>query len=212
MENDVLQNLQNSIYDFDEDQAIKYTEQALNSGLMPLQIVEDALRPCLNKMGEDFEKYEIGLPELVVVGDIATQLGKVLEDALGDASALSDKGSIALGTVKGDLHTIGKDIVCVMMKASGFKVADLGGDVSPERFLEMAQDMDAIGLSGLLTLATRSMRKTIELVNGNCPGKIILVGGAAMEPQLASDLGVLYGANANEGVSLLTQALVRKNA
>ncbi|MBW2370176.1 MAG: B12-binding domain-containing protein, partial [Deltaproteobacteria bacterium] len=90
MGNEILKNLQNSIYDFDEDQALKFTEQALNAGVTPLQIVEDALRPCMNKMGEDFEKYEIGLPELVVVGDIATQLGKVLEDVLGDASALSD--------------------------------------------------------------------------------------------------------------------------
>jgi len=210
MGNDILQNLQKSIFEFDENLATKFTEDALKAGISPMEIVENALRPCMNKMGEEFEKHEIGLPELVVVGDIATQLGKVLEDALGDDAALSDKGSIALGTVKGDLHTIGKDIVCVMMKASGYKVVDLGGDVPPERFLELAQDMDAIGMSALLTLATKSMQETIEAVRSAYQDKIILVGGAAINPELAGALGVYYGADANEGVRILNEALGKR--
>ena len=94
-----------------------------------------------------------------------------------------------------------------MMKAFGFKVVDLGVDVAPEEFLEVVPDVDVVAMSGLLTTATKSMRTTIEQVAEKYSDKVVITGGAAMNPELAKALGVLYGPDAASGVRMLDEAL-----
>ncbi len=207
MSDEILKQLRDAISDLDGERAKELTTSALEAGTDPLDVVESALRPSLKQLGEDFEAEKIFLPELVAVGNIAGEVGDIVEGALADDETAPKQGAIALGTVKGDIHSIGKNIVAVMMKAYGFKVNDLGVDVTPEEFLDAAPDADVIAMSGLLTTATRTMKQVIERVSAQYPDKTIITGGAAMNPELAKALGVLYGPDAATGVKMLGEAL-----
>jgi len=209
---ELLKDLVDAMLRYDTAQSEKPAKQIVESGTDPLDIIDKALRPTLDRLGKDFENYKVGLPELVVAGDIAMAVSSIVEEGLVSGKEIPVKGKVAIGTVKGDIHSIGKNIVCVMMRAYGFKVLDLGADVSPNEFLKAAEGVDAIGLSGLLTLATRSMKETIDKVMAQHPGKIIIAGGAAMDPGLAEKLGVLYGPDATAGVRILEDELGKRAA
>jgi 5-methyltetrahydrofolate--homocysteine methyltransferase len=207
MSTEILEKLHNAILTWDAKKSKKLTVEAIESGINPLEIIDQVLRPCLKSLGDDFEASIIFLPELVAVGEIATEIGNIVGEAMIGKGEIPTQASIALGTVKGDMHSIGKNIVAVMMKASGFKVTDLGVDVTPEEFLEVASDVDIVAMSGLLTTATRGMKEVIEKVSAQYPDKIIITGGAAMNPELAEALAVLYGPDAAAGVRILREVL-----
>ena len=207
MANDIFDKIRDAILKIDEDESLELTKEAIKNGIAPLEIIDKALRPSLDKLGKDFEEYKVAIPELVLVGDIATKIGNIVEESLIQDKEIPDKGSIALGTVKGDVHSIGKNIVGVMMKAYGYKVIDLGVDVDPDEFLDVASDVDAIGLSALLTLATKSMKETIERILAQYPDKVIIIGGAAADPALADTFGIHYGADSQNGVKILEETL-----
>ena len=207
MSTEILDQLREAMVGLKGDEAVKLTKEAIQSGIDPVEIIEKGLRPSLDEIGEAFVATRIFLPELVAAGKIAEKVGDIVEaDLKGDKDVLT-KGTIALGTVKGDIHSIGKNIVAVMMKAFGFKVVDLGVDVTPEEFLEKAPDVDVIAMSGLLTTATKSMRATIEQLSEKNSDKLVITGGAAMNPELAKALGVMYGPDAASGVRMLDEAL-----
>ncbi len=207
MSTEILDQLREAIVGLKGDEAAKLAKEAIKSGIDPVKVVEQGLRPSLDEIGVAFEANKIFLPELVAAGKIAGVVGDIVEAELkGDKDVLT-KGTIALGTVKGDIHSIGKNIVAVMMKAFGFKVVDLGVDVTPEEFLEKAPDVDVIAMSGLLTTATKSMRATIEQLSEKNSDKLVITGGAAMNPELAKALGVMYGPDAASGVRMLDEAL-----
>jgi 5-methyltetrahydrofolate--homocysteine methyltransferase len=207
MSTEILDQLREAIVGLKGDEAAKLAKEAIKSGIDPVKVVEQGLRPSLDEIGVAFEANKIFLPELVAAGKIAGVVGDIVEAELkGDKEILS-KGTIALGTVKGDIHSIGKNIVAVMMKAFGFKVIDLGVDVTPEEFLEKAPEVDVIAMSGLLTTATKTMRATIEQLSEKYSDKLVITGGAAMNPELAKALGVLYGPDAASGVRMLDEAL-----
>jgi 5-methyltetrahydrofolate--homocysteine methyltransferase len=202
-----LDQLKAAIVGLQREEAAKLTREAIKAGIDPLVVVEKGLRPSLDEIGKAFEATKIFLPELVAAGKIAAEVGDIVEAELAGGREVPSKGTIALGTVKGDIHSIGKNIVAVMMKAFGFKVVDLGVDVSPEEFLDVVGDVDVVALSGLLTTATKSMRTTIEQVSEKYSDKVVITGGAAMNPELAKALGVLYGPDAASGVRMLDEAL-----
>ena len=193
---DILQSLQNAIFDGNKSNSESLTRQALSSGIPPLKIISDGLQPSLLRIGDAFESNEIFLPELVCSGEASLTVSNVVEQALSSGEKIPTKGSIAIGTVKGDIHSIGKSLVTTMMKVNGFKVLDLGVDVSPEEFLDAAGDVQAVGLSGLLSLSTRAMEETIKQVSAKFPNVLIIIGGAAVDPALAKAFGVLYGPDA----------------
>jgi 5-methyltetrahydrofolate--homocysteine methyltransferase len=207
MSTDVLDQLKAAITGLKREEAARLTKEAIAAGVDPLQVVEKGLRPSLDEIGEAFEATKIFLPELVAAGKIAAEVGDIVEAELTGGQEVPTKGTIVLGTVKGDIHSIGKNIVAVMMKAFGFKVVDLGVDVAPEEFLEVVEDVDVVAMSGLLTTATKSMRTTIQQVTEKYSDKVVITGGAAMNPELAKALGVLYGPDAASGVRMLDEAL-----
>jgi 5-methyltetrahydrofolate--homocysteine methyltransferase len=207
MTTESLERLRASIIGMDAAASKALTAEAIEGGVDPLEIVEKAIRPSLDQIGADFEAGRVFLPELVAAGNIASEVGALVEEAMAGDRNIPTKGTVALGTVKGDIHSIGKNIVGVMMKAFGFKVVDLGVDVSPEEFLEAAPGADIVAMSGLLTTATRSMKEVIGAVGERYPQKHIITGGAAMNPELAKALGVLYGPDAASGVRMLNEAL-----
>lgn len=207
MGSDKLIELKEAIEGLQRARAIELTEATLAAGTVPMDVVEQALRPAMQTVGDQFEQGKMFLPELVQVGKIAAEMGGLLEKAMASSGGHAARWSVAIGTVKGDVHVIGKNIVAVMLRAHGFDVRDLGSDVSSEEFLAAAEEVDAIGMSALLTTVTRNIRDIVTAVSAAHPDKVIIAGGAAMNPGLADALGVLYGPDAASGVKLLVETL-----
>ena len=194
---EILKQLQDSMYEGNRVESERLAREALSSGIEPLKVIEKGMKPGLTRVGDAFETGALFLPELVGAGDTALAVGNIIDEALGERKeTIPYKGTFAIGSVKGDIHTIGKGIVATIMRVNGFKVIDLGVDVSPEEFLEVADKVEAIGLSGLLSLSTKSMEETIKKVSPKYPDVLIIIGGAAVDPALAKAFGVLYGADA----------------
>lgn len=208
---ETLKKLQDSIYEGDRVESEKLAQGALSSGIEPLKVIEEGMKPGLARVGDAYETGELFLPELVGAGDAAVAVGNIVEEALGAGEEVPTKGTFAIGTVKGDIHSIGQSIVSTMMKVNGFKVIDLGVDVSPEEFLEVANNgVDAIGLSALLSLSTRSMKETIEKVSAKYPDVVIIIGGATADPALAKAFGVLFGPDAASAPRILEENLKQR--
>lgn len=207
---EILKKLEDSIYEFDKVESEKLTREAISIGIEPLKIIEEGMKPGLARVGSAFEDGEFFLPELIGAGEAANAVGIVIDEMLGTGAPVAIKGTCAIGTVKGDIHCIGKNIVITMIRASGFRVLDLGIDVSPEDFLEAVAKVDAIGLSGLLSLATKSMEETIEKVLAKYPDTVIIIGGAAVDPALAEAFGVLFGPDAASAPKIVEAELNRR--
>jgi methanogenic corrinoid protein MtbC1 len=203
----ILKKLQDAMYAGNKTEVERLAREALSGGIEPLKVLEEGMRPGLSRVGDAFEAGDLFLPELVGAGDAALAVSNIVEEALGEGEGLPRKGTFAIGSVKGDIHTIGKGLVATMMRVNGFKVMDLGVDVSPEEFLEVADKVEVIGLSCLLSLATESMEETIKKVSAKCPDVVIIIGGAAVDPALAKAFGVLYGADAASAPRIVEENL-----
>lgn len=175
----------------------------------PLEIIED-LKEGLAQLGDLFEKGDYFLSDLVFAADMFQQANALIEPYL-IKTAKEIKGKVVIGTVEGDFHDIGKNIIITLLKSNGYQVEDLGKDVNPEKFLESVQKMqpDILGLSGLLTTSYDPMKRTIELVKREYEGDlIIIIGGAPINDQWIKEVGADYGTNnAAVGIKLINQAL-----
>lgn len=206
----ILKKLQDAMYAGNKIEVVRLAREALSGGIEPLKVLDEGMRPGLSRVGDAFEAGDVFLPELVGAGDAALAVSNIIEEALGEGEEIPRKGTIAVGTVKGDIHTIGKGMVITMMRVNGFKVMDLGVDVSPEEFLEVADKVEAIGLSSLISLSTRNMEETIKKVSSKYPNVVIIIGGAAVDPALAKAFGVLYGADAASAPGIVEENLQRR--
>ena len=170
----------------------KLTQQALDEGVGPKEILDGALIAGMQVVGKRFKDNEIYVPEVLIAARAMTSGMKVLEPQLVKAG-VKPVGTIAMGTVRGDLHDIGKNLVGMMMRGNGFKVIDLGIDVTPEQFVETAKQegVDLIGMSALLTTTMPSMKATIEgLQKEGLLGKVIvMIGGAPVTQRYADEIG-----------------------
>lgn len=169
----------------------------------PMTIVNDMLIPALDRVGEDFEKNKIFLPQLIQSANTAQECFEVIKAHLSKTGGQSvSKGKIILATVKGDIHDIGKNIVKVLLDNYGYTVVDLGKDVDPQLVVDTAieQDIRMIGLSALMTTTLRSMEETIRLIRNtkelqNPDGTskcVVFVGGAVLTPEYAEKIGADY--------------------
>ena len=160
----------------------------------------------MSEVGARFERQDYFVSDLIMSGEIFKQVGALLEPHLGSGGG-SRLGKIVIGTVKGDIHDIGKDIVVNMLKAAGFEVIDLGVDVPPSRFVDALKESGAtvLGLSGLLTLAFDSMKETIrEVAAAGMRDKVrIMVGGGPVDGNVCKAVGAdEWGRNAQQAVRL----------
>jgi 5-methyltetrahydrofolate--homocysteine methyltransferase len=166
-------------------------QQALDEGIGINLILDDALIAGMNEIGKKFRNHEIFLPDVLLAAK-AMQAGMDILKPLMEQSSISGKGKAVIGTVKGDLHDIGKNLVGIMLKGAGYEVVDLGKDVSPEEFARVAMEENArvIGLSALLTTTMPMMKKTIDhLRSVDREGKIkVIIGGAPTTPEFARDI------------------------
>ena len=179
---------------------------ALDEGLAPKDILNEALIPGMDIVGERMESGEMFIPEVLMSAQAMASVVEVLKPLLADGDIVS-AGKVVIGTVQGDLHDIGKNLVAMMFESAGFEVIDLGVDVSPEQFVEAvsANDANFIALSALLTTTMDTMRRTISLVEEKgLKDKVkILVGGAPVNQAFADEIGANgYAADAGSASKL----------
>jgi methanogenic corrinoid protein MtbC1 len=204
---DILERLRESIYEGDEIESEKLAREALSKGIAAQKIVEEGLRPGLTRLGEEYESGEVALPELALAGDAALVVTQTLEEALKEGEEIPVEGTIAVGTVQGDIHSIGKSLVVAMMRAVGYRAIDLGVDVGPEEFLEAASKVDVIGLSTFISISIAYIENTVQQITSTYPDVAVIIGGAAATPALAEKLGVLYAADAFETSKVIEEEL-----
>ena len=195
-----------AMIDMKDKEAVQITKDLLDQGEDPLKIM-DSCKEAMGTVGKRFEKGEYFLPELIMAGEILKQISELVKPKLkGDASA-EHLGKVILATVEGDIHDIGKDIVVFMLDVNGFDVLDLGIDVSAQKIVDAVKDFQpaVVGLSGFLTLAFDSMKKTVEAIEAAALRdsiKIMIGGGQIDEHVLKYSGADAYGKNAMEAVKL----------
>jgi trimethylamine corrinoid protein len=194
------------VSELDESGALHFVQRALADRVDPQQILEQA-RDGMSRVGQRFSDGEYFIPELVFSGEILKQIVHELEPHLKGAGGSLRAPQIVLGTVAGDIHDIGKNLVKFMLDVSGFGVLDLGVDVPPQRFVESVRESgsNVVALSGFLTLAFKSMRETIEALRdaGLRENVRVMVGGGQIDEQISRHIGADgYGNNATDAVRL----------
>lgn len=195
-----------AMIDMKDKEAVQIAKDLLDQGEDPLKIM-DSCKEAMGTVGKRFEKGEYFLPELIMAGEILKQISELVKPKLkGDASA-EHLGKVILATVEGDIHDIGKDIVVFMLDVNGFDVLDLGIDVSAQKIVDAVKDFQpaVVGLSGFLTLAFDSMKKTVEAIEAAALRdsiKIMIGGGQIDEHVLKYSGADAYGKNAMEAVKL----------
>ncbi|MEN6480326.1 MAG: corrinoid protein [Anaerolineales bacterium] len=189
------------------------THAALASGIPAGDVLNEAMIPAMAEVGRLFEENEYYVPELLIAAR-AMKAGLAILKPLLVATGVEPKGKVVVGTVKGDLHDIGKNLVAIMVEGAGYEVIDLGVDVPPERFVRTAIEEGAqvIGLSALLTTTMPSMKATVEaLQEAGVHGPIkIMIGGAPVTQRYADEIGADgYGRDAAEAARLVAQLVGR---
>lgn len=201
------QQLIDAIANMEEDQALAVAQEMLDDGEDP-QTILDACKDAMAIVGQRYEQGEYFLPELVIAGDMLTAIGEIVKPKLqAQAAGAAKLGTVVIGTVQGDIHDIGKDIVGFMLDVNGFEVVDLGVDVPAADFVAKIQEVkpQVVGLSGFLTLAFDQMKATVDAIHaaGLRDQVKIMIGGAIMDDTVRKYIGAdAYGADATAAVRL----------
>jgi trimethylamine corrinoid protein len=190
----VADELREGVLEFDEEKAAKAAQKWLESKIDPYRAIIEVLTPAIQEMGDRFEKGEAFLPELIMATDAMNAAVKVLEKEISKEKLESTrKGRIIIGTVKGDIHNIGKNIVTIMLMTAGYDVIDLGVDVEPSKFMEEAERSGAqlIMASALMTFTALNMKKIVEYLEmeGSRKKYKIVFGGGPLTEAWAKEMG-----------------------
>jgi len=197
----------------DTDKLLKAVEDALGEGMSPSDIIDNGMSPGMKEVGEKFSKYEIFLPEMMMAAEAWEHAMKVLDPKLLAAGAKSKiVGRVVIGTVKGDVHSIGKNIVGAMLKMSGFEIFDLGVDVTASTFVTKAEEVGAniIAASALMSTTIPQQKSIIEHLEarGTRDKYCVLVGGGSTSEEWANNIGADgYGRTAGDAVALALKAV-----
>ena len=194
MSDELFAALRQSVIDGDAVQSATLAQQALDDGVPPLDAIEIGLVPGLSYVGEQFGEGELFLPDMMLAARAMQKALDILEPELQAQSAQRTVvGRVVIGTVKGDIHEIGKNLVGMMLSTSGFEVHDLGVDVAPDRFVEAAREhnADIVGVSALLTTTMAGQRTVVEaLVTAGLRERVrVIVGGAPASESWAKEIG-----------------------
>jgi len=192
----------------DDEKVALLTQQAMDQGLHAKEILDEGLLAGMAVIGGQFKRHEIFLPDVLLAAK-AMYAGLDLLQPLLEASDIQSRGTVVIGSVAGDLHDIGKNLVGIMLKGAGFEVIDLGNDVPAARFVEVAVERDArvIGCSALLTTTMTVMRDVaVALRERGLADQIkLIVGGAPLNDRYAAEIGAdAYGFDAGKAVELVT--------
>ena len=189
-----------------EAEAMTSAKELLDKGGDPLKILEQC-RKAVEIVGAQFEKGECFLPELMMAGHMLGEISNMVKPVLSRGLEVKRIGKVLMGTVEGDVHDLGKNIVTFLLDVNGFEVMDIGVDASPEKFVEAIRSFgpQVVGLSGLLTIAIESMKKTVQTIEGaGLRDKVkIMIGGAQMNDKVSNYAGTdAYAKDAMAGILL----------
>ncbi len=200
-----------------ETEALELAQKMLDGGEDPLHVLESC-RAALEIVGQRFEAGRYFLPELIMAGEMLKKISQIAKPFLKkERSTKADvRGRVVIGSVKGDIHDIGKDIVTFMLEINGFEVHDLGVDVPAEKFVDAIREVqpEIVGMSGLLTTAFESMKNTVEVIEaaGLRDGIKIMVGGGTVDEKVKEYSGAdAYGADAVAAVKLSIEWMESKS-
>jgi methylmalonyl-CoA mutase cobalamin-binding domain/chain len=196
----------NAIADMREEEALKLAREMVEGGSEPMAIL-DAAREAMAVVGQRYDEGAYFLPELMLAGEMMNQITDIVKPELARLPEIERRGKVVIGTVEGDIHDIGKNIVSFLLDVNGFDVLDLGVDVSPQKFVEAIRDSQpqVVGLSGFLTLAFDVMKETVEAIKaaGLRDEVKIMIGGGQVNEEIRKYAGAdAYGKDAMAGVSL----------
>ncbi len=201
-----MSDIANALADLDEDKVKRLVREKVDAGVAPMSIVDEC-RKGMDIVGERYKNKEYFLSELIVSGEIFKEAMAVIKPMLKAGEQSEPIGRMVLGTVKGDIHNIGKDIAATLLRAAGFEVYDLGIDVAPGKFVEKLTETRApiLGMSGLLTPSFGSMKETVEAVEtAGLRDKVkIIIGGGIVTEQVRKYVGAdAFTDDAADGVEI----------
>jgi methylmalonyl-CoA mutase cobalamin-binding domain/chain len=190
-------------------------QRGLSEGISPMAIVEEVLRPAMGEVGERFSRGEFYLPDLILAANSMKMATDHLRPLLADQTDLVTQETVVVGTVEGDLHDIGKNLVIALLEGTGYRVVDLGVDAKPEKFVEAVREKNpaVIGFSALLSTTMVNIPKTIGALEdaGLRQGRILAVGGAPVTQRTADEWGVeVYAPDAGSAVKIINEILEKR--
>ncbi len=199
-----LKALADAVIEGDQTTAVQITQSAIQEGTAPKNVLDDGLIAGMDVVGARFKNNEIYIPEVLIAARAMKMAMEILEPELVKAG-VEPVGKLLIGTVQGDLHDIGKNLVAMMLKGAGFNVVDLGVDVGPDKFVEQAKASGAqlIGISALLTTTMPGMEKTIKALQEAGVSAKVMIGGAPVTQNYADKIGAHgYAQDAASAVDL----------
>lgn len=212
MEEEILTNLAKAVKEYDTAGAKHLAHEAMEGGIEPLKALE-ALTVAIREVGDAFSEGDCFLPELVGAADAMQAAMPIVEDVIKERGQTRESaGKVVAGTVFGDIHNIGKTILCTLLTADGFEVIDLGIDVTKEKFIEAVKEEkpDILAMSALLTITAQEQKNVIEALNaeGIRSGVKVIIGGGAISDHFAEKIGADgYDPTAPGGVKLARKLL-----
>lgn len=205
---DLLEKLQVAVANGEREKAAAATKEALSAGMDPVDIFENYLVPVMDEVGEKFGRLEIFLPDLMMAADVAKAVKEVIEPVIKDRATTGEgRACIVIGTVMGDVHDIGKNMVSLLLEVNGFRVVDLGTNVPVFDFIKAAEKEQAqiIAMSSLLTTSMPYMAELIKALEetGKRKNWKVVVGGGPVSPEWAANIGADgYGKDAREAIEV----------
>ena len=202
--NELMTNLGETLLAGNMEEIKRLTEEALSAGTTPQDILEQGLRPAMETLGDRFSRGEAFLPELLVAAETMKASMEVLQPAIV-RDGVAPKATMILGTVEGDIHDIGKNLVKMMFEGAGYKVIDLDINVKADKFLEAyhKENPDLVGLSALLTNTIGTMEKVIQTIREYDPKAKFIIGGAPVNQEFCDRVGADgYAPDAGEAVKV----------
>jgi len=202
----MLEKLLDDMINMREEEAVETAKALMDSNADPIAVLGSCMK-AMEEVGKRFEKGQYYLPELMMAGEMLQQISEMIKPRLKGDVARQKKGRVLMGTVEGDIHNIGKDIVTFLLDVNGYDVKDIGIDIPPAKFVEeiKAFKPQVVGMSGLLTLAFDSMKKTVEAIEaaGLRKDVKIMIGGGIVSENTRVYCGAdAFGKDAMEGVTL----------
>jgi methylmalonyl-CoA mutase cobalamin-binding domain/chain len=213
METELCRRLARAIIDLDSETSRRIAEEAVKQKLDGRRLIQEGVQEGLKVIGKKFSEYEIFLSDMIAAADVAKAALEIILPSLSETEAeFVRKGRVVIGTVKGDIHDIGKNIVAALLTASGFEVFDIGVDVDVPFFLEKAEEVKAsiIAMSALFTAALPYQKEVIDFLEAaNARERYyVIIGGGAVTPQWAEEIKADgYGKTAGDAVELCRQLL-----
>ncbi|MDH3365973.1 MAG: cobalamin-dependent protein [Thermoplasmata archaeon] len=210
----IISELENSVKTLQEEAAVEAAGKAVAAGVDPVVAIEDGLAAGIREVGEKFARKEMFVVELIYAAEIMGAAIKVLEPELKKAASKRNVlAQVVIGTVAGDIHDIGKNLVKIMLEAGGFEVHDMGKDAANELFVNKAKEVGAgiIGASSLMTTTVGMQKEVVDALRAAGIDAPVMIGGAAVTEEWAKEIGATYSADAGTSVDTAKQ-LVGKGA